>query len=95
MVNFEDVNAIKRKAVRGLLRKRAKKYTEAEHSSDSDIEPENSKRRKVQRATLSDAFKFIMNKEINEPGEEENKKEADQQVEDVMLSKYKKRARVV
>jgi hypothetical protein len=39
VVNFENVNLIKKKAVRGLLRKRAKQYDSASDSEDSDVDP--------------------------------------------------------
>ena len=38
VVNFENVNLIKKKAVRGLLRKRAKQYDSASDSEDSDVD---------------------------------------------------------
>ena len=77
----------------GLLRKRAKKYTEAEASSDEDTNAKGPKRRKVRKETLSEAFKFIMNKEIEEkPFDEAGYAEP---IKDTMLSKYKKRARVI
>ena len=34
--DFENVNSIKKKSVRGLLRKRAKKYESESDSADSD-----------------------------------------------------------
>ena len=39
VVNFENVNLIKKKSVRGLLRKRAKQYDSASDSEDSDVDP--------------------------------------------------------
>ena len=66
-MNFEDINAIKKQSVRGLLRKRAKKYTEAQSSSEEEEHGKKThKKRKVMKETLSDAFRFIMNKEIVE-----------------------------
>jgi len=38
VVNFENVNLIKKKTVRGLLRKRAKQYDSASDSEDSDVD---------------------------------------------------------
>ena len=36
VVDFENINQIKKNAVRGLLKKRAKKYEEDSESADSD-----------------------------------------------------------
>ena len=75
VVDFENVNAIKKKSVRGLLRKRAKKY---ESESDDSSDPENKgesggvgdkRKQKVVRKTMASAFKLIMRKTIPNDGE--------------------------
>ena len=75
VVDFENINVIKKKSVRGLLRKRAKKY---ESESDASSDPENKgetggvgdkRKQKVVRKTMASAFKLIMRKTI--PNDEE------------------------
>ena len=83
-----------------MLRKRAKKYTEAEDSQESvEAKPDAKKKgskRKVMKDTLSDAFKFIMNKEIDErPFDEALPAAAQPARNDTILSKYKKKSRVL
>lgn len=41
VVDFENINAIKKKSVRGLLRKRAKKYESESDSDPSGVEDNN------------------------------------------------------
>ena len=67
VVDFEDFNQIKKKSVRGLLRKRAKKYTE-ESDSSQDSEPDEKKRtkKKVQKDSMSAAFQSIMKKKLSD-----------------------------
>ena len=83
-VDFENVNQIKKKSVRGLLKKRAKKYESA--SEDSDVEDVHVKK-KVQKSSMAAAFSSIMNKKL---GDTPEVTEAD-----VTLAKYKKKARDV
>ena len=90
-MEFESINAIKKKSVTGKLRKRAKRYDSQSDSADSDggtrqRGPE--KRKKVQMSSMADAFKSIMSKKIDEgeevglPGQKET-----------VLVKYKKKER--
>lgn len=91
VVNFENVNLIKKKAVRGLLRKRAKQYESASDSYDDSDSNTNkvANKKKVQKSSMADAFRSIMNKKINEaPADTPANK-----VGDATLSKYKKKAR--
>lgn len=75
--DFENVNAIKKKAVRGLLRKRAKKYDSESSSEGRDSDPEEAantalaakRNQKVVKKTMLSAFKTIMAKKISEPGD--------------------------
>jgi hypothetical protein len=67
VVDFENVNLIKKNNVRGLLRKRAKEYESASDSADSETETKVKKR--VQKASMADAFKSIMAKKIVESGD--------------------------
>ena len=92
VVDFEDFNQIKKKAVRGLLRKRAKKYTEDQQSSAEDSEPDTKKRqkKKVQKDSMSAAFAQIMNKHIQSDDSDAPKSEAKG---DLTLVKYKKKSR--
>jgi hypothetical protein len=83
------VNQIKKKNVRGLLRKRAKEYEEASDSADSETETKVKKR--VQKASMADAFRSIMAKKITEPGDAPS--QTPSQPKDVVLSKYKKKSR--
>jgi hypothetical protein len=69
VVDFENINEIKKKSVRGLLKKRARKYYESDHSSDEEVKVEK-KKKTVQKSSLSAAFKSIMNKTIVEPKDE-------------------------
>ena len=74
--DFENVNAIKKKAVRGLLLKRAKKYDSESSGRDSDPEEENAglgakRHQKVNRKTMLSAFKMIMAKKISEPADDQ------------------------
>ena len=65
--DFENVNVIKKKSVRGLLRKRAKKYESESDSSDPDDDGLAGKRRqKVVRKSMASAFNMIMSKKIDE-----------------------------
>ena len=89
VVDFEDFNQIKKKNVRGLLRKRAKEYESASDSADSETETKVKKR--VQKASMADAFKSIMAKKITEPGDAPSS--APQNPKDIVLSKYKKKSR--
>ena len=51
---IESVDKLHKKNVRGLLRKRAKKY---DSGSESDDEPvQHGSRKKVQKASFKDAF---------------------------------------
>jgi hypothetical protein len=88
IVDFENVNLIKKKTVRGLLRKRAKEYESASDSADSETETKTKKR--VQKASMADAFKSIMAKKIVEPGDAPS---SNAPASDVVLSKYKKKTR--
>jgi hypothetical protein len=56
--------------VRGLLRKRAKKYQEdSDHSDGSDNAKEERKpKKRVQKASMSAAFQSIMGKKLEETG---------------------------
>jgi hypothetical protein len=85
VVNFENIAEIKKKAVRGLLKKRAKKY-DSDNSADSDGDQELKKKKKVQKDSLGDAFKSIMNKKITESGE---------YADTAILSRYKRPAAIV
>jgi len=96
VVDFEDVNKINKKSVRGLLRKRAKKYDSDDNELDSDGSAENvqksmtdKKKKTVQKKSMAEAFQAIMNKKdktfINEDNEEQ---QDDDHVP--ILSKYKK-----
>lgn len=67
VVDFENINMIKKNAVRGLLRKRAKQYeSQSEDSADSDGEPKAPvhTKKKVQKSSMAAAFTSIMNKKI-------------------------------
>ncbi len=78
---FENVNQIKKKAVRGLLRKRAKKY---DSESDVDSDPSDGEQggfrggarakrgNKGVRKTMASAFKSIMAKKLGPEDEESN-----------------------
>ncbi len=64
VVEFENTNTIKKKAVRGLLRKRAKKYTE-KPDSESEEESKSIKKKKTQlKSSFATAFKSVMGKQI-------------------------------
>lgn len=99
--DFENVNQIQKKAVRGLLRKRAKKYdSESERDSDpSDNEQSGAFRqkreRKVVRKTMASAFKMIMAKKLGDEADEPTGAQiTDVKVQsDAILAKYKKKAR--
>ena len=91
VVNFENVNLIKKKSVRGLLRKRAKQYDSASDSEDSDVDPaQTHTKKKVQKSSMADAFRSIMNKKINEAPVDTP---AASVVSDATLTKYKKKTR--
>ena len=81
VVDFENINEIKKKSVRGLLKKRARKYDS--DNSESDEGQYKHTPKKVQKATLSDAFKSIMSKNIKES------------IPEPILSGYRKPARLV
>jgi len=69
-VEFEDVNQIKKNAVRGLLKKRARRYdSESDGSEDSDGMPSYKRKKVVQKNSLADAFKSIMNKKLGDGDE--------------------------
>jgi hypothetical protein len=69
-VEFEDVNKIKKNAVRGLLKKRARRYeSESDGSEDSDGMPSFKRKKVVQKSSLADAFKSIMNKKLGDADE--------------------------
>ncbi len=87
-VDFENVNQIKKRSVRGLLKKRAKQYESA--SDDSDNEDAHIKK-KVQKSSMAAAFTSIMNKKLGDTPTSEVAQEA----ADVTLAKYKKKARDV
>lgn len=68
-VDFENVNQIKKRSVRGLLKKRAKQY-ESDGSEDSDVEPDvQHTKKKVQKASMAAAFTSIMNKKLGDTPE--------------------------
>ena len=99
--DFENVNSIKKKSVRGLLRKRAKKYESESDSADSDGNDEGvagKRKQKVVRKSMASAFKMIMSKKI-ESDDEAPKKGAskDSQTKpgstEIILAKYKKKSR--
>lgn len=97
---FENQNAIKKKTVRGLFRKRAKNYDSQseEGASDEDAAGAGLKRgQKVVKKTMSAAFKMIMRKNIpNEDGTavwEHVKGDAPKAKGETILAKYKKKAR--
>ncbi len=91
VVNFENVNLIKKKAVRGLLRKRAKQYDSASDSEDSDIDTSQAHvKKKVQKSSMADAFRSIMSKKISEAPIDTP---AASTVSDATLTKYKKKTR--
>lgn len=107
VVDFENINEIKKKSVRGLLRKRAKNYKEDEDSRDSDGSDAEQgidfkRKTKVVRKTMASAFKMIMSKKIIEDNSDDDKdavkaKKASTEDNiaepDVILAKYKKKAR--
>ena len=80
VVEFHNINAIKKKSVRGLLRKRAKKY-ESESSEDEDYQAgkdgaAGKRKQKVVRKSMSSAFKMIMSKKLSDSDNEaDNTKE--------------------
>lgn len=80
-MEFEDAKAIRNKMVRGLLRKRAKEYESASEESDG---ADTRTRKRVNKHSMADAFKSIMNKKIEEPGDAP---------EAPVLPKYKKKER--
>ena len=91
VVNFENVNLIKKKAVRGLLRKRAKQYDSASDSEDSDVDTSQVHiKKKVQKSSMADAFRSIMSKKISEAPIDTP---AASTVSDATLTKYKKKTR--
>ena len=94
-VDFENINLIKKNAVTGLLRKRAKKY-ESESDSETDQEAlgAGAKRsKKVVRKTMASAFKAIMSKKISEVDKEGVSTETPVASTETILAKYKKKAR--
>jgi len=106
VVDFENINEIKKKSVRGLLRKRAKNYKEDEDSRDSDGSDAEQgidfkRKNKVVRKTMASAFKMIMSKKIIEDNSDDDKDAVkaskasaeDAAEPDVILAKYKKKAR--
>ncbi len=88
-VDFENVNQIKKRSVRGLLKKRAKQYESA--SEDSDDNEDVHIKKKVQKSSMAAAFTSIMNKKLGDTPTSEVAQEA----ADVTLVKYKKKARDV
>ena len=77
VVDFEDIREIKKKSVRGLLKKRAKQYNSDDSadkdqadSDTSDKKPKQlseklktkDKKKRVQKESFRDAFKKIMEK---------------------------------
>ena len=91
VVEFDNINALKKKSVRGMLRKRAKRYEsdsdenrKGGDSADSDGEtvrdPTQMKRKKVQKSSLAEAFQAIMSKKIDDDMEE--KEQAQEQVKE-------------
>lgn len=94
--DFENVNQIKKKSVRGLLRKRAKKYYESE--SDSSAEEAASKtdpkrKQKVNRKSMASAFKMIMAKKLGEEPSEAAPVDTTEPQTETILAKYKKKSR--
>lgn len=87
VVEFEDAKALRNKHVRGLLQKRAKRYTE-EESEGSDDGNNTRFRKKVQKHSMADAFKSIMNKTIMEDGDDPVTARPE-----TVLTKYKKKER--
>ena len=90
---------IKKKSVRGLLRKRAKQY---ESASESDSQEEGKDRfsashlkKKVQKSTMAAAFSSIMNKKLQSEDAIITNTTIDEKEQDMTLVKYKKKARDV
>ena len=91
---------IKKKSVRGLLRKRAKQY---ESASESDSSQEEGKdrlsashlKKKVQKSTMAAAFSSIMNKKLQSEDAIITNTTIDEKEQDMTLVKYKKKARDV
>ena len=80
VVEFHNVNAIKKKSVRGLLRKRAKKYESESDSDPSEVDSDNDagaamkrKQKAVRKTTMASAFKMIMSKKIESDDEAPSK----------------------
>ena len=68
VVDFQNINEIKKKSVRGLLRKRAKRYESESDSSETDDGRDtlaNKRGQKVVRKTMASAFKMIMSKKLS------------------------------
>ena len=68
VVDFQNVNEIKKKSVRGLLRKRAKKYESESDSSEVEDGKDslaNKRKQKVVRKSMASAFKMIMSKKLS------------------------------
>ena len=68
VVNFIDTENFKKKNVRGLLRKRAKKYDsdEEKEAIESDDDPTHIKKvskKKVQKSTFEKAFESVITKQ--------------------------------
>jgi len=92
-VEFSNFNVLKKKSVRGLLRKRAKKYDsdeEGEERGDSDNEYNpmitigRNAKKTVLKNSFAAAFQTILNKKI-----------ADDKVEQPILAKYKRPSKEV
>ena len=68
VVNFIDTENFKKKNVRGLLKKRAKKYDSDEEKDavSSDDDPRHIKKvakKKVQKSTFEKAFESVIDKQ--------------------------------
>ena len=101
VVDFQNVNEIKKKSVRGLLRKRAKKYESESDSSEVEDGKDslaNKRKQKVVRKSMASAFKMIMSKKLSGSEDDEAtpqlaEKNKPTTETDTILAKYKKKER--
>jgi len=89
-VDFENINQIRNKSVRGLLKKRAKKY-ESDSDSDAPRDADQRQKKTVQKSSMASAFNAIMSKQFEEP--QPNTTTAAAATQDLTLAKYKKKSR--
>eukprot|EP00347_Sterkiella_histriomuscorum_P018550 403345084 len=90
VVEFEDFNKLKKKNVRGLLRKRAKRYESDNTGSSDDDEVRIPKNKKtVVKSSFVSAFNSIINKKIEDQPTNSGPSEGP------ILAKYKRPAKEV